>query len=232
MAKTLYFKWLSSININEISNGIENNSYLNIVNVNTFNSLDQLVKAVKNVESFNNIKVSVGEEYNITLNGITAPIQLTSRLKPYGGDNSYEIIDEGPSLEQLLKYKEELSNPNPSRVFYINDTVIGFSSLPNKMSTITVSILNTQYINTYADMSKYYFIEGLNVPFKVFLKSYGYTDKTIYEDIIRILVTFQAAKKLDFIDAEQIAASFNDERLVVDLMLKGVFEDIEKYCFK
>ena len=50
MAKTLYFKWLSSININEISNGIESNSYLNIVNVNTFKSLDQLVKAAKKLD--------------------------------------------------------------------------------------------------------------------------------------------------------------------------------------
>ena len=229
MPKNLYFKWLPSINISETPRGVEPNNHVNTMTVYTVKSLNQLVEAAKGIENLNNIKITVGQEYNVLLNGISTPIQLISRIDRYNSPNRYEISDEGPSLEWLLSHEKDLDNPNPNRIYYMNDTAIHFSVASAFNPTVTVSMLNTKYIDAYLDISGYCHIEKLDKPFDEFLKNYGYRDESLYKSIGRIIATFIAAKKLDFIDAEQVAASFNDEHLVVDLKLRGVFEGLTKY---
>lgn len=230
MSRKIYFKWLPSTNISETPRGVEPNNHINTMTIYTVKSLDQLVEAAKSIENLNNIKITVGQEYNILLDGISTPIQLISRIDRYNSSNRYEVSDEGPSLEWLLSHKEDLDNPNPSRIFYMNDTAIHFSIASTFKPTVTVSMLNTKHIDTYLDISGYCHMEKLDKSFDEFLKSYGYRDENMYRGIGRVIATFIAAKKLGFIDAEQVAASFNDEHLVVDLKLRGVFENIGKYC--
>ena len=229
MAKNIHFRWLPFINISETPRGVEPSEYLTIANAYTVKSLNQLVEAATSVESFSKVKVTAGQEHNILLNGISTPIQLVSRIDQYYNSNRYEIYDEGPSLEWLLSRKEDLDNPNTSKIFYMNDTAVCFSANSTTAPVVTISILNTKRIDTHLDILGYCHIGKSDKPFHAFLKSYGYTDESMYSSIDKIIMTFQIAKKLGFIDAEQVAASFNDEHLVIDLKLRGVFESIGKY---
>ena len=225
MAKTLSFKWIPSINSNEKYKGICPDSFLDIVNVWTIKNIDQLVEAAKSVENFNKVEVKIGEEDSVILSNMTAPIKLISRLNIHGSHNEYRVSDEGPSLEWLLKHKEELINFN--KTFYVDNMAVCFSLDPNKMfSEIAIAIFNIAHIDTYVTALENYHIEGLNEPLKDFLKSYGYTDVNMYESIAKAILTFQAVKKLDFVNAEEVVAYFNGKRLVADLKLKGLLEDV------
>ena len=225
MAKTLSFKWIPSININEKYKGICPDSFLEVVNVWTIKNINQLIEAAKNVENFSKVEVKIGEKDSVILSSITAPIKLISHLNIHGYHNEYRVSDEAPSLEWLLKHKEELTNFN--KVFYVDNMAVYFSLDPNKMfSEIAIAIFNIAHIDTYVTALENYYIEGLDKPLEDFLESYGYTDVNMYESIAKAILTFQAVKKLGFVNAEEVVAYFNGKRLVADLKLKGLLEDI------
>jgi len=231
MGNRIYFKWVPSISLSKHYEKMRPGSRLKVVDVWTTKSLNRLVELAKGVEAFNDVKITAGSTYNLVLNSVPAPTQLISRLSVQGYYNStYEVYGEGPSLEWLLKYEKELSNPNPNKLFYFNDMVVHFSSHPYSTHSVTIAILNTKHIDAYVRTLEYEPLEGLNKPFNEFLESYGYTDESTYENIAKVVLTFQAAKKLGFINAEEVATHFNDKCLVADLKLKGVLEDIETHC--
>lgn len=221
------FKWIPPINVSEGYKSIHPDNFLEVVDVWTGRSLDQLVEGAKSVEGFSKVKVRVGEEDNVVLNSVAAPVQLVSRVSMHDYRNEYEVSDEGPSLEWLLKHKKELSNPN--RVFYVDDMAVCFSLDPNRVHAVTVTVFNVKHMDTYIAALEDHYIEGLDESLEDFLARYGYTDANTYKSTAKAVLTFHAVKKLGFLNAEEVVAHFNDKRLVADLKLKGVFEDVEEY---
>ena len=67
-----------------------------------------------------------------------------------------------------------------------------------------------------------------NTSFNTFLKSYGYIDEAINKDITAILMVYQAARELDFKDPKAIATHFYGKRLIADMTLRGIFEDLKR----
>lgn len=222
----VYFKWLPSINISEEYEGIGPDSFLEVIDVWTGKSLDELAKAAKSVEDLNSVKVVIGEEDNVVFNSVATPVQLVSRLSIHGYRNEYKVSDEGPSLEWLLRHKEELNNPN--KVFYVDDMAVCFLPDYNREHAVTITVFSIKHMDAYIDALEDHDIEGLDESLEYFLERCGYTDESMYKSIAKVILTFQAIKKLDFPNAEEVVAHFCDKHLIADLKLKGVFEGIKE----
>lgn len=165
------------------------------------------------------------DDSKIRIDGLTTPIKLAE----------YKIIDpfyekvtsigNGPSLKWLLEHATEINDPDPDKVFYIDNMAIYFKFFKNKDTVISfLNIKNMECVLKEIDDS---IITWLNYEtFDNFLKSYGYTNKITNKDIALILITYQFIKKLESKNPEKVIKHFYDKQLIAELTLKGVFDKL------
>ena len=224
MGKRLHFKWVSPVGDSEACTGSYEEGRLAIGYACTEVPLASIAEVAKQIETLKDVALTLGVGYDsVGIDGLTTPIQLTEHIDV----DDFAITGNGPSLEWLLEHTKGLSNPNPNKVFYVDNTVMQFSGNVYSGGT-SLAVLDIDVIETFVDEVTGMHIERLDGTFDEFLESYGCTDAGAIKETPYILTAYQAAKDLGFTDPKGIAARFGDKRLIADLTLKGVFEGIGK----
>ena len=225
MGKRLHFKWVSPVGDSEACTGSYEEGRLAIGYACTEAPLASVAEIAKQIEALKDVALTLGVGYDsVGIDGLTTPIQLTEHIDV----DDFAITGNGPSLEWLLEHTKDLSNPNPNKVFYVDNTVMQFSGNVYSGGTGLV-ILDIAVVKTFVDETAGTYIERLDGTFDEFLESYGYTDARILKDVPYLLTIYQAAKDLGFNDPKEVVTYFGDRRLIADLTLKGVFEGIRNY---
>ena len=227
MDKTLVFKWIALVENDKSATSLyQEDLSLNHTHIKA--SLPLVVDLVKQVETFENVSLSLGSGDNrIFIDGLTTPIRLIERANAGHFFKETILTGTGPSLKWLLENTTETNNPNPNKLLYTDDMVVRFEPFKDEGTTITfLRVDDAKHIlKTVGDSV----IEWLSYEaFNTFLASYGYTNEVINNDIAFILMMYKATKELGFKDPKEVISHFCDKRLVAELALKGVFEKLLK----
>ena len=232
MNKKLVFKWASLIGDSEEYIGCYFDNKVITHYVYTKVTLKQIKETAKYVEKLEDVQIALGSYYSkVFINGLTTPIQLTDTFDVGDELNFYTVTANGPTVQWLLDNNETLStfSHNTSKVLYTNNMAIQFMSYKSDQSPITVVILHTANIEEFLLMAEGSYIKWLgDKTFNTFLEDYGYTDKTVNKNIMAVIMVYQAARELDFKDPKAIATHFYDKRLIADMTLRGIFEDLKR----
>jgi len=229
MAKTLSFKWISFITDSEELAGGYASDKLVTGYIHTKADLPQLSEAVRATEKLEGVAVSLGDYFGkVFVNKVTTPIQLETHLDISADRNLYTISGEGPTLQWLLEHIEEVNNPDPSKLHYFSDMVVQFLPQEYDKDRVTIKVLNLEGVRNFAYEIQDTDVSWLPGSFEEFIREYGYVDISVYKELSYILIVFKAAKSLWFNDPIEVATHFGDKRLVADLTLKGVFEEVGK----
>ena len=167
--------------------------------------------------------------HSVGIKDLVSPIQLVEDFEVGEYGNLFRLSNKGPSVQWLLDNKERINNPDPNKVLYVEDMAIRIVSSYCHDGNVFVEMVQVKDIEAFIGRIGNSYIEWLGGTFEKFLVGYGYTDTRIYRGLSTVLTVFQVSRKLGFKDPERVAARLVSRRLVADLTLKGVFENMELF---
>ena len=231
MDSKIGFRWIELVIEKVRDNPTILNSKLNLTYRGSNLNLAQLVKKAKPKWFKQRQVVLKNGLHSIGINGLTNPIQLVEDFETTEYGNLYKLSDKGPSVQWLLDNKKRINNPDPNKVLYVDDMAIRIVSAYCHNDNVVVEMVRVKDIEAFINRIGNNYTQWLGNTFKQFLIGYAYTDTRIHRDLSITLTVFQVSKKLGFKNPEKVAARLVSNRLVADLVLKGVFESMEKDVF-
>jgi len=225
MSKKIRFEWVSFINDSEEYIGSYFSNKLVISYVNTEVDLNQMAEMARCIQQFKGVNLTLGNN-QVIIKRLNTSIELVDNL--YIGDyhNSYTVFGRGPNVQWLLNNRKEIDNLCTDKILYVDDMVVCLTHCCYHKDTVAIKLLDMSSIYDFIDEIEGTYVTWLDGTFDEFLETYGYTDEDTVRDISSILMVYQAAKSLGFKDPEEVAGHFGNKRLVVDLRMKAVFDDI------
>lgn len=231
MDKKVVFRWVSLIRDGkDHANGFFNDEAA-IRGVCTRVSVKQMAEALKAVKDLGRVSLPLkGRGCTVVIQGLTTPVQLLSHIDVRDTTTTLCVVDKGPSLQWLLDHEEEINDYSSDNTLYTGSMAI--RSMPYSTinrDTVVITTLDVSDISNVIDGLQGKYIVWLDGTFNTFLAKYGYTDADTVRGASQALMVYQAAEESGFKDPIEVAATLSDKRLVVDLVMKGVFDDTEKW---
>ena len=231
MDKSISFKWVSFLGDDEYYISSYSEARISVNHIFTKLTLNQIEETARYIENFKGTEISAGANlHNVFISGLNTPIRLAGALDVGEYCNLYLVSNKGPTVQWLLNHKEEINNPSPNRTLYVDNMAIQFTFCDYVDSRILVTILSTEDIDEFIDMVDDTYIQWLGKTFDAFTATYGYTDEDTVRRVSEAIAIFHAAKELGFEDPIKVTSNLVDKRLVADLIMKGVFDNV-KSCY-